>query len=130
MATRYKLDLKGFEKLKLEAREKLCNIIINDSKRYVPNRGGTLERSAYKRKKFTEIVYDTPYSQYLWHGKLMLAPNGSSWAKKGEKKHLTNIDLNFDKTINPNAGKLWVDRAKKENIHKWSKKLEYELRKK
>ena len=37
-----------------------------------------------------EIKYTSPFAHYQYLGKLMLAKNGSSWAKKGEKKHYTN----------------------------------------
>lgn len=40
-----------------------------------------------------EIKYTSPFAHYQYLGKLMLAKNGSSWAKKGEKKHYTNNKL-------------------------------------
>lgn len=41
------------------------------------------------------IKYTSPYSHYQYTGKLMLAKNGSSWAKKGEKKYYTNKKLKY-----------------------------------
>ena len=42
-----------------------------------------------------EIKYTSPYAHYQYAGKLMLAKNGSSWAKKGEKKHYTSKKLKY-----------------------------------
>ncbi len=42
-----------------------------------------------------EIKYTSPFAHYQYLGKLMLAKNGSSWAKKGEKKHYTNKKLKY-----------------------------------
>lgn len=42
-----------------------------------------------------EIKYTSPYAKYQYYGKLMLAKNGSAWAKKGEKKILTDKNLRY-----------------------------------
>ena len=42
-----------------------------------------------------EIKYTSPYAHYQYTGKLMLAKNGSSWAKLGEKKFYTNKKLKY-----------------------------------
>ena len=41
------------------------------------------------------IKYTSPYAHYQYTGKLMLAKNGSSWARKGEKKFYTNKKLKY-----------------------------------
>lgn len=41
------------------------------------------------------IKYTSPYAHYQYTGKLMLAKNGSSWARTGEKKHYTNKKLKY-----------------------------------
>ena len=41
------------------------------------------------------IKYVSPYAKYQYYGKLMLAKNGSSWAKLGETKVKTNKDLKY-----------------------------------
>lgn len=127
-AVKYKLNLNKIQMICETARKTLCQQIIQDTKQYVPNSGGKLERSVRVTGKGNSIVYRTPYAQYLWHGKLMLAANGSSWAKSGEKKHLTNIDLKYNKSINPKAGKYWVARAKEEKMKNWIRAIKEELR--
>ncbi|QHQ61388.1 hypothetical protein Ana3638_11900 [Anaerocolumna sedimenticola] len=58
-----------------------------------------------------EINQNTPYSRYHYYGKLMVSPaTGSAWAKKGEKKVLTNIDLKYNGA--PMRGPFWFERMK------------------
>lgn len=116
--TYVKLNLGKFHGRIDNALPKLARIIINDTKPYVPHEKGRLEK-AIVRNNGRQIVYKKPYARFLWHGKLMLAPNGSSWAKRGEKKHVVNKDLKFDQSINPFAGKYWFLRAKDKYLNKW-----------
>lgn len=61
---------------------------------YIPMDNGMLRRNkAYPSNH--EIKYISPYAKYQYYGKLMLAKNGSSWAKKGEKKVLTSRNLKY-----------------------------------
>ena len=41
------------------------------------------------------IKYTSPYAHYQFTGKLMLTKNGSSYAKKGEKKYYTSKSLKY-----------------------------------
>ena len=41
------------------------------------------------------IKYTSPYAHYKYTGKLMLTKNGSSWAKRGEKKYYTSKKLKY-----------------------------------
>lgn len=56
--------------------------------------GGNLEKLKTYPTAST-IKYISPYAHYQHTGKLMLAKNGSSWAKKGEKKHYTSKKLKY-----------------------------------
>ena len=116
--TYVKLNLGEFKKATEKARLELAKIIIKDTTQFVPHEKGRLEK-AFIRNNGRQIVYKTPYARFLWHGKLMLAPNGSSWAKRGEKKHVVNKDLKFNQSVNPYAGKYWFLRAKNKYINKW-----------
>lgn len=62
---------------------------------YIPGgAGGTLAKlKTYPSNH--EIKYTSLYAHYQFTGKLMLAKNGSSWAKKGEKKVYTNRKLKY-----------------------------------
>lgn len=127
-AMTYRINLNKIKMIGETARKILCEQIIKDAKEYVPNSGGRLERSASIMGNGRLIIYKTPYAQYMWHGKLMLAPNGSSWARSGEKKHLTNIDLKYNRSINSKAGKYWVSRAKEDKMKNWLRVIKEELR--
>ena len=41
------------------------------------------------------VRYNAPYARYLYYGKVMVAPNGSAWAKKGERKRVTGKDIRY-----------------------------------
>lgn len=56
--------------------------------------GGELEELKTYPSPST-IKYISPHAHYQYTGKLMLAKNGSSWAKKGEKKYYTNKSLKY-----------------------------------
>ena len=53
-----------------------------------------------------EIKYTSPYAKYQYYGKLMLTKSGSSWAKKGEKKYVTNKNLKYH---TPGTGAKWEE---------------------
>lgn len=61
---------------------------------YIPMDNGILRRNKSYPSNH-EIKYISPYAKYQYYRKLMLAKNGSSWAKKGEKKVLTSRNLKY-----------------------------------
>lgn len=79
----------------------------------VPMQNGTLQDElAVEVTPDSDCVHITlgtsqPYSRFLYYGRLMLAPNGSSWAKRGESKSVTPKPLNYFQGKNTNAGPLW-----------------------
>ncbi len=118
--TYVKLNLGKFKQATEKARLELAKIIVQDTKQFVPHEKGKLEKATIVNNG-RRIIYSTPYARFLWHGKLMLAPNGSSWAKRGEKKHVVNKDLKFNQSVNPYAGKYWFLQAKDKYLDKWAK---------
>lgn len=116
--TYVKLNLGKFKQATERARLELAKIIVQDTKQFVPHDKGKLEKATIVNNG-RRIIYSTPYARFLWHGKLMLAPNGSSWARKGEKKHVVNKDLKFNQSVNAYAGKYWFLRAKDKYLNKW-----------
>lgn len=119
----YRLNLARWKRVTDKARNELAEMVLRDTKPYVPNREGKLERSARILDKGRYIRYKTPYARFLWYGKLMLSPSGSSWARRGEKKHVVDIDLNYSQKINPKAGKKWVKRAERDNLENWKRRV-------
>lgn len=41
------------------------------------------------------VRYNAPYARYLYYGKVMVGSNGSPWAKKGEKKRVTDRNITY-----------------------------------
>ena len=96
---------------------------------YTPFRSGTLERTATLGTKIGsgEINQIAPYARYQYYGKLMVSSiTGSAWARMGEKKVLTDKDLEYSKAAHPKAGKMWFERMKadhKEEILEGARKV-------
>ena len=79
----------------------VTNTVNRRITRYMPYRSGTL---ATKLKLVTgpnEITVLGPYARYQYYGKVMVG---------GVPKTVTDRDLRYDKTKNPEAGPFW-DRA-------------------
>ena len=80
---------------------------------YTPYRNGMLEESTTLGTKIGsgEINQISPYARFQYYGKVMVSPiTGSPWAAKGEKKILTDRDLQYGTSKHPLAGKMWFDR--------------------
>lgn len=80
---------------------------------YTPFETGTLQRSAVIGTVIGsgEVVWSSPYAKFLYYGNVMVSPTtGSPWAKKGERKVLTNRPLHYNGE--PKRGKLWFERMK------------------
>lgn len=96
---------------------------------YTPMLNGQMIQSATRGTVIGsgEIKYISPYARYQYYGKLMVSSiTGSSYARKGESKVLTDKDLNYNKSRHPRAGKLWFERMKadcKGQILKGAQKL-------
>jgi hypothetical protein len=85
---------------------------------YTPMKNGILFKSPMLNTEIGsgKIKQYTPYARYLYYGKLMVSPStGSSYAKSGESKVLTDRDLNYNTTRHPKAGKMWFERMKADN---------------
>lgn len=79
---------------------------------YIPMDNGMLRRNKSYPSNH-EIKYISPYAKYQYYGKLMLAKNGSSWAKKGEKKVLTSRNLKYHTSgTGPKWNELMMQRNK------------------
>lgn len=83
--------------------------------KYTPMLTGTLKRSVTLGTKIGsgQIVYMSPYARYQYYGKLMVSSKtGSAWARSGEKKVLTSVDLQYNTASHPLAGAFWFERMK------------------
>lgn len=95
--------------------------VLRRIKRYMPFLTGMTYKVTVVQTNISrpEIVTDTPYAKYLFHGKVMIDPKINAagfmtpegWrSRKGSVKVRTERDLDFTKTKNPKAGPRW-DRA-------------------
>lgn len=77
---------------------------------YVPAKTTMLYRQAEITDK--GIRFFSPYARFQYYGKLMISPTtGSSWALRGEKKTLTDINLKYSKEVHPLATSFWDKEA-------------------
>ena len=62
---------------------------------YIPDGAGGMLAKNKTYPNNHSIKYVSPYAHYQYTGKLMLAKNRSSWAKKGEKKYYSGKSLKY-----------------------------------
>lgn len=95
--------------------------VLRRIKKFMPFRSGVTYKITVAQTDIRkpEIVTDTPYAKYLFHGKVMIDPQINAagfltpegWrSRKGCVKVRTNRDLVFFRGKNPQAGPRW-DRA-------------------
>lgn len=82
---------------------------------YTPMKNGILMKTAVLETKIGSglIYYNSPYARYQYYGKLMVSSvTGSSYAKHGESKVLTEKDLHYNTFRHANAQKMWFEAMK------------------
>ena len=95
--------------------------VLKRIKRYMPFVSGMTYKVTVAQTDISRpyIITDTPYAKYLFYGKVMVDPKtgaagfmtSEGWrSRKGCVKVLTDRDLQYNRTKNPNAGPRW-DRA-------------------
>lgn len=112
-----------FSKEKTEMFEKAQKFVDSECIRlmtpYTPMLNGALYKSVTLGTKIGsgELIYASPYARYQYYGKLMVSSiTGSSYARHGEKKVLTDIDLKYSTHQHPQAGAFWFERMKKDRL--------------
>ena len=89
-----------------------------DTRPFVPALTGSLMNRT--RVDGNVVIYPGPYARFLYYGKVMVDPDtGSPFAQKGAVKVLTDKDLVFNKTVNPQAQAHWFEASKAQNLEKW-----------
>ena len=82
---------------------------------YTPMLNGILMKNAVLGTKIGSgrVYYNSPYARFQYYGKVMVSSvTGSSFARKGESKVLTNKDLVYNKSKHPKAQRLWFEAMK------------------
>lgn len=89
-----------------------------DTSPYVPFLTGSLDQRT--QVVGNAIIYPGPYARFLYYGKVMVDPEtGSTYAKKGMTKVLTDKNLEFNKAGHNQAQSYWFEASKAENLEKW-----------
>ena len=121
------VDLSRFEKQYEEAQKLLDDMVMTSMQPYMPMRTGTFinvtkAMSSAIAGSGTVIAAAPPFGRFLYEGKVMVGEESRSpWAKKGEKKDVTNQDLDYDKSAHPDVTDHWFDTAKKNHLDEWLK---------
>lgn len=98
-----------------QAQRYIDQACIRHMDKYTPMLTGALIKSATLGTKIGSgrIEYASPYARYQYYGKLMVSSvTGSAYARSGEKKVLTSIDLKYNTASHPLAGPFWFERMK------------------
>lgn len=121
------VDLSRFEKQYEEAQYALDSAVMTSMEKYMPKRDGvfinvTKGMSASIAGSGTVVAAAPPFGRFLYEGKVMVDPETNSpWARKGAKKIVTDKNLDYDKSLNPNVTDHWFDAAKKNDLKAWMK---------
>lgn len=127
------LDMERFEKQYSRAQFMLDSEVMTDMVPYMPMITGSfinVTKSMSAAIAGSGYVYAAapPYGRFLYKGKTMVGPSGSTWAKYGQKKVLvsqyagkTNAkeNLHYTDTFHPRVGAEWFELAKKRHGKDW-----------
>lgn len=122
---KFSVKAEGFDELQ-EAIARACTKaehivavqVQKDTSPYVPFLNGGLDDNT--KVIGNTIVYDTVYARFLYYGKVMVDPEtGSTYAKNGATKVLTDKNLEFNKAGHNQAQSYWFEASKAENLKKW-----------
>ena len=89
-----------------------------DTRPFVPALTGSLMNRT--QVEGNTIVYPGPYARFLYYGKVMVDPEtGSPFAQKDAVKVVTDRNLVFNRSVNPQAQAHWFEASKAQNLDKW-----------
>lgn len=121
-----KIDTKRIDRNLKEAQRVLNIAVKKDCEPLVPHLNGGLRGNV----NFPEgiyggvLEYNSPYANYLYQGELYLAANGSSWAKKHEKKYPAGKQLEYHESGTTDH---WFEIAKQKHASEWIKAVKDEM---
>ena len=125
MNVKIKLDMSGLDEAIQRAQYALDGAIMHSMIPFMPKVSGNfIERTVAKSASVqgTGIVYAGvgPEGRFLYEGKVMVDPvTGSTYARPGAKKIVTERELNYNKRANPDVQKEWFLAAKRKDMKEW-----------
>ena len=125
MNVKIKLDMSGLDEAIQRAQYALDGAIMQSMIPFMPKvNGNFIQRTVAKSAAVqgTGIVYAGvgPEGRFLYEGKVMVDPvTGSTCARPGAKKIVTERELNYNKLANPDVQKEWVLAEKRKDMKEW-----------
>ncbi len=125
MNVKIKLDMSGADEAIQRAQYALDGAIMQSMIPFMPKvNGDFIQRTVAKSASVqgTGIVYAGvgPEGRFLYEGKVMVDPvTGSTYARSGAKKIVTERELNYNKLANPDVQKEWFLAAKRKDMKEW-----------
>lgn len=119
------LDLSRFEQSLEEAQLMLDSQIMADMLPYMPMQTGTFQNvtramSAAIAGSGKVVAAAPPMGRFLYEGKVMVGVDSHSpFARYGEKKVVTDRDLQYSTAAHPKVEKKWFDAAKRDHGSDW-----------
>lgn len=119
------IDLNRFEKQYNKAQYKLDSMVMDSMVPFMPMETGmfvdvTRAMSAALAGSGKVVAAAPPMGRFLYNGKLMIGEyTRSAFAAKGEKKVVTDTDLQYSKTTHSEAQSHWFEAAKNKDGKKW-----------
>lgn len=114
---RVELRLDRFFRQFAEAQLWLGDRVLEDCKPFMPLRTGSLQQRSQTENGGKKVVFPGPYGHFQYGGKVMIGEvSHSPWARKGEKKILTDRPLTYSQ---PQAIDHWFDAAKAQYGEYW-----------
>lgn len=119
------IDLERIEKQYSKAQFKLDSMVMTSMVPYMPMDTGTFinvtkAMSASIAGSGKVVAAAPPMGRFLYNGKVMIGERTrSAWAQKGEKKVVTDRNLQYSAAANPKAQSHWFEAAKKQDGKKW-----------
>jgi hypothetical protein len=107
---------------KLQKAQKVLNAqVIIDCTPYVPFKQGILSNSVHPSNDYKQIIWNGPYAQFQYYGKVMVGIHSrSTWAYKGEKKEVVpGWNIKYSKEGHPKASAFWFEKAKEQHLKNW-----------
>lgn len=122
------LDLSRFEKQYSRAQYDLDSMVMTDMIPYMPMDTGTFinvtrAMSAAIAGSGKVVAAAPPMGRFLYNGKVMIGERTrSAFAERGEKKVVTDRNLQYSTSAHPQVESHWFEKAKRNHGAQWLKK--------
>jgi hypothetical protein len=123
------IDLTRFEGQYSKAQYYLDSAVMTDMVPYMPMQTGTFIQvtrgmSAAIAGSGKVVAAAPPMGRFLYEGKVMIGEKSrSAWAQKGEKKVVTDRELQYSTHANPSVQSHWFEAARKDHGHTWARNV-------